>query len=84
ANADLQAAGKSAEEIAALYRDYLGAGNREGDASVEGDRVTLRFHGVSVHGMDPGKGVNAGTELIHFLTTLSLDERAEQFVQFTD
>ncbi len=81
--ATLQAAGLTADEIASRYRAYLAQG-REGEAVVETDQVTLRFKGVSVHGMDPAKGVNAGTELIHFLATLRLDERAEQFVRFCD
>jgi succinyl-diaminopimelate desuccinylase len=82
--ATLLAVGEPAEQIADRYRRYLAETGLTGDVAVEGDRVTLRMQGVSVHGMDPSKGVNAGTELVRFLTTLSLDERAEQFAQFTD
>jgi succinyl-diaminopimelate desuccinylase len=82
--ATLLAVGQSAEEIADRYRRYLAQAGLTGEAVAEAERVTLRMQGVSVHGMDPSKGVNAGTELIRFLATLSLDERAEQFAQFTD
>ncbi len=84
AQATLQAVGKSAEELAAIYRQYLADQGKVGDSSIEGTELTLSMEGVSVHGMDPTKGVNAGTELIHFLKAFSLDERARQFVEFTD
>jgi succinyl-diaminopimelate desuccinylase len=84
AEAVLQASGKKAEEIAERYRRYLREHGKTGEAVVAGDQVTLSMHGVSVHGMDPSKGINAGTELIHFLTRISLDERADHFVRFTD
>ena len=84
AQATLQAAGKSAEQLAAIYRGYLQEQGKTGAASIAGTQLTLAMEGVSVHGMDPTKGVNAGTELVHFLKTFSLDERARQFIDFTD
>jgi len=83
AHAILEPVGKTAEQLAALYRDYLQQQGKTGEATVEGSGVTFFMEGVSVHGMDPAKGVNAGTELVHFLKGLSLDERAEQFAMFT-
>ncbi len=84
AEATLQALGQNADEIAARYRSYLAEANLEGQVQEEDNHVKLTMKGVSVHGMDPGKGVNAGTELVHFLAGLQLDARAQQFVQFTD
>ncbi|MFY0542537.1 dipeptidase PepV [Brevibacillus sp. H7] len=84
ATAAVQPVSQTAEAIVERYRSYLSEANLEGQALVEDNLVKLSMKGVSVHGMDPSKGVNAGTELVHFLSTLRLDERAEQFVQFTE
>lgn len=80
----LRAERKSAAELAEAYHAYLQETGRPGDVQVEGELLTLTLQGVSVHGMDPAKGVNAGTELIHFLAQLTLDERAARFVRFTE
>lgn len=71
-------------QIADRYRQYLSEAGRTGHAEEGNGQVVLMMEGVSVHGMDPGKGVNAGTELIHFLRTLSLDERASLYTSFVD
>ncbi|UFJ39411.1 dipeptidase PepV [Brevibacillus humidisoli] len=80
----LQPGLQSAEALAEQYRTYLQQHGLTGDAEVEADHLTLTLQGVSVHGMDPGKGVNAATELIHFLAGLNLDERAMRFARFVD
>ncbi|MFD2370727.1 dipeptidase PepV [Brevibacillus sp. GCM10020057] len=84
AEAVLALHGSSAQEIAASYRQYLADNQLIGSAEEQEGQVVLRMEGVSVHGMDPGKGVNAGTELIHFLRTLPLDDRAMSYVRFAD
>lgn len=84
AEATLLAQDRSVEALSELFQAYLNTNGLTGDVRVDGDHVVLGCNGVSVHGMDPEKGINAGTELIHFLHTLTLDTRAEQFVQFTE
>lgn len=84
ADATLKAEGKQAKELAELFRQYLSETGLTGEVRTEGEQVVLGLNGVSVHGMDPEKGVNAGTELIHFLHTLRLDARASQFVKFSE
>jgi len=84
ATAVLRADNKSAAELAEAFQAYLQETQRPGGVQVNGEILTLTLEGISVHGMDPAKGVNAGTELIHFLTRLSLDERAALFVRFVD
>ncbi len=66
------------------YRQHLTAYKLNGAAEEKDGMVVLHMEGVSVHGMDPGKGVNAGTHLIHFLHTLKLDARAASYVGFAD
>lgn len=84
AQATLEATGKKAEQLAEDYRTYLQQHGKKGDVQTNGNQLTFTMEGVSVHGMDPTKGVNAGTELVHYLKQVSLDERAQQFVDFTD
>lgn len=84
AEARLLPMGMGAEELIQAYEAYLNDSGMKGKAECSNGHVLLHMEGVSVHGMDPGKGVNAGTELIHFLGTLTLDARADQFVRFTE
>jgi len=84
AEAVLQPLVLPAASIVERYRKHLNESGLQGEARVKDQQVILHMKGVSVHGMNPEKGINAGTELIRFLATLHLDERASQFVQFTD
>ncbi|QQE75454.1 dipeptidase PepV [Brevibacillus composti] len=84
AEARLAPLGMEADEIVRKYRAHLAETGLAGTADLADGQVLLRMEGVSVHGMDPGKGINAGTELIHFLASLPLDARAQQFVRFTE
>ncbi|CAM3321714.1 dipeptidase PepV [Brevibacillus invocatus] len=80
----LEPAGQTHEQLVERFQQYLKDSGMNGHAEEKDGRVALQMEGVSVHGMDPGKGVNAGTELIHFLRTLQLDERADQYTSFAD
>ncbi|MBO8163549.1 MAG: dipeptidase PepV [Brevibacillus sp.] len=84
ATAILKPQAETAPALAERYRAYLDREGLNGSSHVTEDRLVLSMQGVSVHGMDPGKGINAATELVHFLARLQLDERAMQFVRFTD
>lgn len=82
--ATLEALGLEAQAIAESYRQHLTKTGLTGQVEEQDGLVRLQMEGVSVHGMDPSKGVNAGTELIHFLQTLTLDERGTAYVDFAD
>lgn len=84
AEAILQPSALTAAQIAERYRRYLQQTGLSGEVQIGEEQVVLHMEGRSVHGMDPGKGVNAGTELLHFLATLKLDARAEQYIGFAD
>ncbi|WP_176560318.1 dipeptidase PepV [Brevibacillus dissolubilis] len=84
ARALLEAGRLSAQELADKYQAYLSETGHKGAATIDDNFVTLTFEGKSVHGMDPGKGINAGTELIRFLAGLTLDSRAEQLIEFSN
>ncbi|RNB53110.1 dipeptidase PepV [Brevibacillus gelatini] len=66
------------------YRTHLEQTGLKGQAEAKDGLVVLHMEGVSVHGMDPKKGVNAGTELIYFLRTLVLDARAAVYTEVAD
>ncbi|MGG4498178.1 dipeptidase PepV [Brevibacillus reuszeri] len=76
--------GLDSHAIAEHYRQYLQGNSLTGEAVEKDGFVQLHMEGVSVHGMDPSKGVNAGTELTHFLQSLALDERGAAYVGFAD
>ena len=84
ARAVLQAPARTLEAWAARYRGYLAQHGWSGAAEAGEAQLTLTLHGVAAHGMDPAKGINAATELIHFLSGLPLDERAMRFLRFAD
>jgi len=84
AEAVLALSGLDVQTLFEKYRQYLTDNQLTGSAEEQEGRGVLRMEGVSVHGMDPRKGVNAGTELLHFLHTLDLDARAASYVRFAD
>lgn len=74
----------SADELAARYTEYLAAGQLKGEAVASDGELTLTVEGHSAHGSTPELGVNAGTMLAHFLTTVELDARGAAFAGFAD
>lgn len=84
AEAVLVPQGLDAQTIAQRYRQHLEDHQLTGSVQETDGRLVLQMEGKSVHGMDPGKGVNAGTELIHFLHALTLDTRATSYVHFAE
>jgi succinyl-diaminopimelate desuccinylase len=74
----------SAEELSDRFRRFTEEIGRPGHIEMDGNTAFLELEGVSVHGMQPWKGVNAGTELIRFLAGMNLDARAMEMVKFTD
>ncbi|MBU8714526.1 MULTISPECIES: dipeptidase PepV [Brevibacillus] len=82
--AKLAPQGLDSQAIVERYEKHLAQTGLKGQAEAKDGLVVLHMEGVSVHGMDPKKGVNAGTELLHFLHTLTLDARAAVYVAAAD
>lgn len=82
--ATLAPSGLNLEAITQAYRQHLEWTGLKGQVEEKDGLVVLHMEGVSVHGMDPSKGVNAGTELIAFLQTLSLDARGALFASLAE
>ena len=64
------------------FSAFLAANPVEGQLSKEADGLHLQLIGKAAHGMEPEKGINAGTYLALFLTQLQLGGNAKSFVDF--
>jgi succinyl-diaminopimelate desuccinylase len=76
------AADESSAEIASRFNAFLDEQALKGRVMTEEGRVTLQLEGISAHGSLPEKGKNAGVMLTQFLNTLSVDEKAAQFIRY--
>ena len=74
--------GKSAGHLEEQYKKYCADQNMTGTFTAKGNEVTLTIDGVSVHGMEPDLGVNAGLRLVDFLVTLPFEGDDKHFLSF--
>ncbi|MDQ0176889.1 dipeptidase PepV [Bacillus chungangensis] len=68
--------------IVQCFDDYCQKHHLKGSYYVESGDLIFELEGVSAHGMEPEKGVNAGLHLIVFLSELSLTGKAKNFLDF--
>ncbi|QLK86287.1 dipeptidase PepV [Staphylococcus sp. 17KM0847] len=66
------------------FDTFLSEHSLEGHHEVDSGILKLTVYGKAVHGMDPSIGVNAGLYLIHFLSTLNLNQKAKDWVAFSE
>lgn len=62
------------------FESFLQEYSLEGSIEEANGSLLLNLEGISHHGMEPDKGLNAGLAMARFLNTLKLDDRAKQFV----
>ncbi|PGB01345.1 dipeptidase PepV [Bacillus toyonensis] len=74
--------GEDVNALTVAYEEYLQTAKKIGKSTIEGNTVTLQMEGISAHGSTPEKGENAGLLLANFLTTVSLDGKANAFATF--
>lgn len=74
--------GEDVNGLTVAYEEYLQTAKKIGNSTIEGNTVTLQIEGISAHGSTPEKGENAGLLLANFLTTVSLDGKANAFATF--
>ncbi|XLP21157.1 dipeptidase PepV [Bacillus toyonensis] len=74
--------GEDVNALTVAYEEYLQMAKKIGKSTIEGNTVTLQIEGISAHGSTPEKGENAGLLLANFLTTVSLDGKANAFATF--
>lgn len=70
------------EQVAAMYTDFLDQNPVTGELFTDKDGLHLQMIGKAAHGMEPEKGINAGTYLAKFLQELNLGGNAKHFVDF--
>lgn len=70
------------EKVAAMYTDFLDQNPVTGELFADKDGVHLQMIGKAAHGMEPEKGINAGTYLAKFLQELHLEGNAKHYVDF--
>lgn len=69
-------------EIIQRYLNFLLENKLKGNYFIENGELKLQLEGISVHGMEPDKGINAGLYLAKFISELKIDERAKKFFHF--
>lgn len=74
--------GEDVNALTIAYEEYLQTAKKIEKSTIEGNTVTLQMEGISAHGSTPEKGENAGLLLANFLTTVSLDGKANAFATF--
>lgn len=72
---------EEAAEIEKAFYDYVEAAPITGSVAVVGNKVTIEAIGKSAHGMEPRKGVNAGTYLATFLSNFQFGGNAQSYFQ---
>lgn len=76
------AASKRQEEIIGDFEAFLKENELLGKHYIENRTLSLEVEGVSSHGMEPDKGVNAGLFLASFLSKINVDSKAASYFQF--
>jgi succinyl-diaminopimelate desuccinylase len=70
------------EMVIRKFTDFLSHHKLEGNYHQENEKLNIEVKGVSAHGMEPRKGINAGLFLAEFLSKLNLDVNAAAYFSF--
>lgn len=68
--------------IIQAYEGFIRKTGLDGKYEIDGGFLKLELSGKSAHGSMPEEGVNAGTELLKFLSEVELDKNGSEFVKF--
>jgi succinyl-diaminopimelate desuccinylase len=69
-------------DVVQRFTDFMKQYQLEHHSHVENGELTLEVKGVSAHGMEPMKGINAGLFLGEFLSKLDLNPSASDYFKF--
>lgn len=70
------------DKIEEAFRKHLLQNRHIGTATFEEQTLTLTYEGISAHGSTPEKGINAGIELVTFLSEVDLQSEANDYLAF--
>ncbi len=84
AKAVIAASSMDAGQWEEKYSRYCANHGLTGTLTAEGNNVTITMDGVSVHGMEPDLGVNAGLRLVDFLIQLPFEGDDKRFLEFVN
>jgi len=74
----------SLNNLKSLYEKLLTEYKLGGTASITNNQLQLTLNGLSAHGMEPFKGINAGLELVHLLISLAEWLNIEEWMSWLD
>lgn len=69
-------------DVVQRFTDFMKRHQLEHHSHVKNGELTLEVKGVSAHGMEPKKGINAGLFLAEFLSKLDLNSTASDYFKF--
>lgn len=69
-------------DVVQRFTDFMKQHQLEHYSHVENGELILEVKGVSAHGMEPKKGINAGLFLAEFLSKLALNRTASDYFKF--
>ncbi|WP_439644793.1 dipeptidase PepV [Caldalkalibacillus mannanilyticus] len=71
---------KVVEMLSEAFESYCTEQQVTGSVHVKGNQLTFTVEGISAHGAEPFKGVNAGLHLISFLSQYTYPREAQSFI----
>lgn len=81
-SASASVAGPDAGQLEKDFILFCDVNGVRGDVAITDDVATFNLHGTAAHGMEPFKGVNAGTLLAVFLADLEVQHTGAEFLSF--
>ncbi|MFJ5758370.1 dipeptidase PepV [Neobacillus sp. NPDC093182] len=69
-------------DVVQRFTDYMKRHQLEHHSHVKNGELILEVKGISAHGMEPKKGINAGLFLADFLSKLELNAAASDYFKF--
>ena len=70
------------QQIRDDFARFVGENPISGNIAENGDELTITVVGKAAHGMEPEKGINAGTYLANFLDQYDFAKGAKSFIHF--
>ncbi|WP_425467084.1 dipeptidase PepV [Pseudalkalibacillus caeni] len=80
--AEIKGSNQMMEQISGRYKEFLDQNSFQGSSSLNEEKLTLSLEGISVHGSEPDKGINAGLQMAGFLKGVPFQQKGLTFIGF--